>query len=87
MKGATTINTVENIFILAGILKGAEKKFRPIIERLQRRGKKMATMYIAKTTWGYHLRNLVLKVMPSSWIASWHVSSAKVEIDLTTVKI
>ncbi|KAM0425955.1 hypothetical protein ACHAPT_008894 [Fusarium lateritium] len=63
-----------------------EKKLRPIIEGLQRRGKKMAAMYIPKSTWGFHLRNLMLKVMPSSWIASYHVSSAKVEIDLATIK-
>ncbi|RSL94794.1 hypothetical protein CDV31_014158 [Fusarium ambrosium] len=64
-----------------------EKKLRPVIENLQRRSKKMATMYIPKSIWGYHFRNLVLKIMPNSWIASWHVSSAKVEMDLATVKI
>ncbi|KAI8653924.1 hypothetical protein LRP88_00338 [Fusarium phalaenopsidis] len=63
-----------------------EKRLRPVIEGLQRRSKKMAAMYIPKSIWGYHFRNLVLKVMPSSWIASWHVSSAKVETDLATVK-
>ncbi|KAI8712435.1 FAD-binding-3 domain-containing protein [Fusarium sp. LHS14.1] len=64
-----------------------EKKLRPVIENLQHRSKKMAAMYIPKSIWGYHLRNLVLKIMPTSWIAKWHVSSAKLEMDLATVKI
>ncbi|KAL2674071.1 hypothetical protein Neosp_012517 [[Neocosmospora] mangrovei] len=63
-----------------------EKKLRPVIENLQHRSKKMAAMYIPKSVWGYHLRNLVLKIMPTSWIAKWHVSSAKLEMDLATVK-
>lgn len=60
-----------------------ERRLRPIIERLQQRSRSMTSAYIPKSTLMYHLRNLVLKVAPYSWIVSWHVGSAKTEIDLT----
>lgn len=60
-----------------------EKRLRPTIERLQERSRSMAAMYIPKSTLMYYVRNFFLRFMPYSWIVSWHVSSAKAEIDLT----
>ncbi|KIX04950.1 uncharacterized protein Z518_05821 [Rhinocladiella mackenziei CBS 650.93] len=60
-----------------------ETKLRPSIERLQTRTRTMAGFYIPKTVFSYRLRNLLLKLMPYSWIVSYHVNTLKAEIDLT----
>ncbi|OAL36228.1 hypothetical protein AYO20_04386 [Fonsecaea nubica] len=64
-------------------LRNHEAKLRPAIERLQARSKRMADMFIPKSSLAYYFRNLVLKVLPYSWIVGFHVSSVKSEIDLT----
>lgn len=60
-----------------------EKKLRPVVERLQAYTRKMAAFYIPKSTISYFFRNLILWLMPYSWLISWHFSSIKQEIDLT----
>lgn len=60
-----------------------EKKLRPPIDSLQLRSRKMAAMYIPKNRFWYWLRNILFKIMPYSWIVSYHVSGAKAEIELT----
>ncbi|TPX13539.1 uncharacterized protein E0L32_006010 [Thyridium curvatum] len=67
---------------VAEALASHERKLRPVIERLQDRSRRMAAMYIPKSTFSYYLRNLLLKIMPYSWIVSWHVNSTKSEIEL-----
>lgn len=68
---------------IAQALANHEKKLRPITERLQKRTRDMASMYIPKGRFMYWFRNLLLKIVPYRWIVSWHVSSIKQEIDLT----
>ncbi|KAF7555910.1 hypothetical protein G7Z17_g1833 [Cylindrodendrum hubeiense] len=60
-----------------------ERKLRPIIEKLQQRSRNMASMYIPKSKILFYLRNLLMKLMPASWVASWHANAVKFEVDLT----
>ncbi|KAL2433850.1 hypothetical protein ABEF95_011245 [Exophiala dermatitidis] len=60
-----------------------ETKLRPSIERLQARTRNMAGWYIPKGVISYYFRNLLMKLMPYSWIVSYHVKTLKSEIDLT----
>lgn len=64
-------------------LRNHEAKLRPSIERLQARSRKMAAWYIPKSVISYHFRNLILRILPYSWIVDFHVSTLKSEIDLT----
>ncbi|KAL6241350.1 hypothetical protein RBB50_011823 [Rhinocladiella similis] len=59
-----------------------EAKLRPSIERLQQRSKDMAGWYIPKGTVAYWIRNWMFKLMPYSWLVSYHVKSLKTEVDL-----
>lgn len=60
-----------------------EKKLRPIIIKLQQRSRNMASMYIPKSRIWYYLRNILMRLMPASWVASWHANAVKLEVDLT----
>ncbi|CAI6066499.1 unnamed protein product [Clonostachys chloroleuca] len=64
---------------VAQALVNHEKKLRPIIEKLQERTRKMAGIYIPTSLLKYHLRNMFLKLMPYSWIVSWHVKNIRCE--------
>lgn len=68
---------------VAQALVNHEKKLRPIIEKLQERTRKMAGIYIPTSLLKYHLRNMFLKLMPYSWIVSWHVKNIRCEAGLT----
>ncbi|KIW21090.1 hypothetical protein PV08_01669 [Exophiala spinifera] len=59
-----------------------EAKLRPSIERLQQRSKDMAGWYIPKNTLAYWIRNWMFKLIPYSWLVSYHVKSLKTEVDL-----
>ncbi|OAQ58653.1 FAD binding domain-containing protein [Purpureocillium lilacinum] len=67
---------------VAEALGSHERQLRPIIERLQDRTKTMAKMYIPKSTFMYYLRNVTIRVMPYSWLVSWHTGSVVAELDL-----
>ncbi|OAP59260.1 hypothetical protein AYL99_06558 [Fonsecaea erecta] len=64
-------------------LRNHEAKLRPSIERLQARSRRMAAWFIPKSTLAYYFRNLVLRLLPYSWIVDFHASSLKSEIELT----
>lgn len=63
-------------------LENWEKKLRPVIERLQKRSRTLAAMYIPKNKLVYTARSLVLKFMPYSFIVRWHAKSLASEINL-----
>lgn len=68
---------------IALALANHDRKLRPVINRLQGRTQSLASMYIPKSRRVYRLRNLLLKIMPHSWIVTWFSQSTKAEIDLT----
>lgn len=68
---------------VAQALGNHERKLRPAIESLQLRSRKMAAMYIPKNRFWYWLRNVMVRIMPHSWIVSYHVSGARAETELT----
>jgi 2-polyprenyl-6-methoxyphenol hydroxylase-like FAD-dependent oxidoreductase len=57
-----------------------EKKLQPTIERLQDRSKRLAFPYIPKNAFVYYLGNLLMRVLPYSWIVSWHSSGAEMDL-------
>ncbi|KAF5532068.1 FAD binding domain-containing protein [Fusarium napiforme] len=68
---------------LSEALENHERKQRPRVERLQRRSAELAAWYIPKSTFWYWLRNMMLKLMPYSWIIAWFVNGLKEETKLT----
>ena len=69
--------------IIAQALIEHDRQLRPIIERLQARSRKMAPMFVPKSPLAFHLRNLVLKLMPKSWLGRYFTNAIKAEIALT----
>lgn len=69
---------------VAQALRNHEKKLRPVIEKLQARSRSMMALYIPKSRWMYHVRNVVIKIvvgfLPSSWIGWAHTNNVKVDI-------
>lgn len=60
-----------------------DRQLRPIIRRLQERTRKMAPMFVPATAFTFHLRNIVLKFMPKSWLYHYFTNAVKSEIALT----
>ncbi|MEM8970854.1 MAG: FAD-dependent monooxygenase [Pseudomonadota bacterium] len=56
------------------------KRLRPAIERLQRRSRNMAKMFIPSTSFGFHVRNTVLRNMPRRWLGRYFMNAVKSEI-------
>lgn len=60
-----------------------EKRLRPSITRLQGHSENLASAYITSNAFVYFLRNLILKIMPYSWLVAWHIKKINSEIELT----
>ncbi|MEM6496651.1 MAG: FAD-dependent monooxygenase [Pseudomonadota bacterium] len=56
------------------------KRLRPAIERLQRRSRNMAKMFIPSTSLGFHVRNTVLRNIPRRWLGRYFMNAIKSEI-------
>lgn len=59
-----------------------ESRLRPIIGRLQARGRKMAAIFIPQSRFAFHLRNLVMRHMPRAWLGRYFSSAIRSEIEL-----
>lgn len=58
-------------------------RLRPVIERLQVRSRRMASMFIPETAIAFHIRNFMLRHIPRAWIGKYLVNSVRSEISLT----
>lgn len=59
-----------------------EARLRPVITRLQARSRKMAAVFIPEGRFAFHLRNIVLRHMPRSWLGRYFTSALRSEIEL-----
>lgn len=59
-----------------------ERMLRPIITRLQSRSRKMAAVFIPDSVFAFRLRNLVMRLMPRSWLGRYFSNSIRAEIAL-----
>lgn len=59
-----------------------EARLRPIIGRLQARSRKMASVFIPRSAFAFHMRNFVMRNMPRAWLGRYFTSSIKSEIEL-----
>ncbi len=59
-----------------------EARLRPIIARLQARSRKMASVFIPRSAFAFHLRNFIMRNMPRAWLGRYFTSSIKSEIEL-----
>lgn len=67
---------------LASALARHEAALRPIINRLQARSRKMASVFIPRGKFAFHLRNAVMRHMPRAWLGRYFTSAIKAEIAL-----
>ena len=67
---------------LASALERHETALRPIIDRLQARSRKMASVFIPRGKFAFHLRNAVMRHMPRVWLGRYFTSAIKAEIAL-----
>lgn len=58
-----------------------ERRLRPGIERLQKRARELADFYVPRTWLQYCLRNVMVWLMPRSWLIDWHIKSLFSEIE------
>lgn len=59
-----------------------EARLRPVIGRLQARSRKMASVFIPRSAFAFHIRNFVMRNMPRAWLGRYFTSSIKSEIEL-----
>ncbi|WP_180898945.1 FAD-dependent monooxygenase [Martelella soudanensis] len=67
---------------LASAIEKHEAALRPIIIRLQARSRKMASVFIPRGKFAFHLRNAVMRHMPRAWLGRYFTSAIKAEIAL-----
>ncbi|WP_180899629.1 FAD-dependent monooxygenase [Martelella soudanensis] len=67
---------------LASAIETHEAALRPIIIRLQVRSRKMASVFIPRGKFTFHLRNAVMRHMPRAWLGRYFTSAIKAEIAL-----
>ncbi|CAK7220365.1 hypothetical protein SCUCBS95973_004129 [Sporothrix curviconia] len=60
-----------------------DKCLRPAILRLQDHSTNLAAAYIPRNAFIYHLRNWMIRLIPYSWLISWHSEKIKAENELT----
>ncbi|MEM8837599.1 MAG: FAD-dependent oxidoreductase [Pseudomonadota bacterium] len=56
-----------------------EAQMRPTIEHLQMRSRKMARVFVPASKLTFHLRNLVMRAVPKSWIAHYLIKGIRSE--------
>ncbi|WP_186392310.1 MULTISPECIES: FAD-dependent monooxygenase [unclassified Pannonibacter] len=59
-----------------------EARLRPVITRLQARSRKMAAVFIPQSRFAFHLRNIVMRNMPRSWLGHYFTRALRSEIEL-----
>jgi 2-polyprenyl-6-methoxyphenol hydroxylase-like FAD-dependent oxidoreductase len=59
-----------------------EARLRPIIDRLQKRSRKMARVFIPQTAFAFRMRNFVMRHMPRSLLSRYFSSAIRSEIEL-----
>jgi len=70
---------------LAQALAAHEQKLRPTIEKLQRRSRRMASVFIPESSFAFHMRNTLLRHMPKSWLGRYFSNAIKSEALLAEV--
>lgn len=63
-------------------LRRHDERLRPAIGKLQQRSRKMASMFIPSSAFGFHVRNFTLRHMPKAWLGRYFVNAIRSEISL-----
>jgi 2-polyprenyl-6-methoxyphenol hydroxylase-like FAD-dependent oxidoreductase len=53
------------------------RRLRPSIEKLQERSRKMGALFIPATSFSFHLRNFMLRHMPSAWLGRYFLNAVR----------
>lgn len=57
-----------------------DARLRPSIMRLQERSRKMGKLFVPATPVSFHMRNIMLRYMPRSWLGQYFQNAVKSEI-------